>query len=70
LHFEIINPFYGIYGTDLRPGPFSNYIRAHIKRRLQHNQRPTTHNLDYLIPVTQLNQGPKGNGDMQAEKRD
>jgi len=26
--------------------------------------------LDYQIPVTQLSQGPKGNGDMQAAKRD
>jgi len=26
--------------------------------------------LDYQIPVTQLSQGPRGNGDMQAAKRD
>jgi len=40
-----------------------------LKIKLKTRENAIVEYLDYQIPVTQL-KGPKGNGDMQAAKRD
>jgi len=44
----------------------SFFERIHLKTR----KNAIVEYLDYQIPVSQLSQGPNGNGGMQAAKRD
>jgi len=69
-----INPFRPyIYGrhftvkTDHRP---LTYLFSMTNPSSQIYYKSLQKYLVYQIPVTQLSQGPKGNGDMQAPKRD
>jgi len=46
------------------------HANAVWKHKIKTRKNAIVDYLDYQIPVTQLSQGPKGNEDMQAAKRD